>query len=66
MSEAVEVVREPVPSPNGKVPVKMLKSFHSGNAWTGDVLGFPPDDAAQLVKQGAAQYVKPVVEAAKK
>jgi len=65
MSEAVEVVKEPAPSPNGKVPVKMLKPYHSGNAWAGDVLGFPPEDAAQLVKQGAAQYVKPV-EAAKK
>lgn len=60
MSEMVETVREPAPSPNGKVPVRMLKDFHAGNAWKGDVVGFPPDDATQLVKQGAAQYVKPV------
>ena len=51
----VKLVDSPETAPNGLVPVQLIHRF--GNVNAGEVAGYKPETAADLVKGGHAKYV---------
>lgn len=51
----VNFVEKPETSANGLVPVQLIHRFGTVNA--GEVAGYKPETAADLVKGGHARYV---------